>query len=71
MVLETPRISVHTCPHKSYLPVFDIIVLECTSVLCMCRNKFCIAQKSPMQESEKTVSNKMSNILYLGLTCNT
>ena len=37
----------HSYPHKSYLPIFDSIKLECSSLLRMRRNEFNIVQKSP------------------------
>ena len=39
--------SIHTYPHKSYLPIVDKSKLECSSLLHMRRNKFCFVQKSP------------------------
>ena len=50
---ETPRNKMpkkmlhHSYPHKSYLPIFDSIKLEHSSLLRMRRNKFDIVQKSP------------------------
>ena len=48
---ETPRNKMlrkmphHSYPHKSYLPIFDNIKLECSSLLSMRRNEFNIVQK--------------------------
>ena len=33
--------------YQSYLPIFDRMELECSSLVPMRRNKFCIVQKSP------------------------
>ena len=49
------KISIHTYPNKSYLPIFDRSKLECNSLLRMRRNKFCIMQRSPYcRNFEKT-----------------
>ena len=51
MFAETPRSKMlrkmphYSYPHKSYLPVFDSIKLERSSLLCMRRNKFNSAQQ--------------------------
>ena len=37
----------HSYPHKSYLPIFDSVKLERSSLLRMRRNKFNIMQKIP------------------------
>ena len=53
MIEETPRnkmlrkMPLHSYPHKSYLPVFDSIILERSSLLRMRKNRFNIVQKSP------------------------
>ena len=39
--------TLHSYPHKSYLPIFDSIELECSSLLHMRRNECIIVQKSP------------------------
>ena len=39
------KMPFHIYPHKSYLSIFDSIKLECSSLLRMRRDKFCIAQK--------------------------
>ena len=50
---ETPRnkmlrkMPLHSYPHERYLPIFDSIKLERTSLLLMRRNEFNIVQKSP------------------------
>ena len=53
MFEETPRnkmprkIPHHSYPHKSYLPIFDSIKLEPSSLLRLRRNEFNIVKKSP------------------------
>ena len=45
---EAPReMTHHSYPHKSYLPIFDSIKLEHSSLLRRRRNEFNIVQKSP------------------------
>ena len=50
---ETPRnkllrkMPLHSYPHKSYLPIFDSIKLERSSLLRMRRNEFNTVQTSP------------------------
>ena len=48
------KMSIHTYPHKSYLPIFDGIKLVCSSLLRLRRNKFCIVQRRPNAGISKT-----------------
>ena len=53
MFFETPRNKMlrkmphHSYPHKSYLPIFDSIILERGSLAAMRRDELDIVQKSP------------------------
>ena len=49
---ETPRnkmliMPLHSYPHKSYLPIYDSIKLECKSLLRTRSNEFNIVYGSP------------------------
>ena len=57
----------HSCPHKSYLPIFDSIKLERSSLLRMRRMNLTLCRKFHNVGILKTL--KISNILYPGFTC--
>ena len=42
------KMSINTYSHTSYLPIFDRSKMECSSLMRMRRNKFCIVQKNPL-----------------------